>query len=126
MNAFLRTVNPEDDILAKDRVFFCSEAVRHGEELKCELPISALDVPPELIAAWCVAEDAGTKAKLRQLMEDYRYSWSMCHILRCIPNWKEAPKKLSREIPWIPPYKYGKEEWIDDFDTEMWKYCSVM
>lgn len=30
-----------------------------------------------------------------------------------LPNWREAPKKVSREIPWIPipSYKYGNEKW---------------
>lgn len=125
-NAFLRTLDPENKVLAEDRAMFCSDAVIMAEKLKHELPVSALEVPPALIAAWCVAEDADVRKRLRQLLDDYRYSWAMCHILHCIPNWKEAPKKLSREIPWIPPYKHGKEEWPEDFDTEMWKYCSVM
>ncbi|TWU78441.1 hypothetical protein ED733_008863 [Metarhizium rileyi] len=136
-NAFLRAFccDSDDVPLADDRITFCADAIELAEQSKSQLPLSAHHVPLSTIAAWCVAEDeSSSKARLRQLLEEYRSSYAMVHVLHSAPYWREAPEKLSREIPWFPKYNgdrrrkgAGRGNMSNDgLDSEMYEYCCIL
>lgn len=135
-NAFLRASGREFDgrQLAEDRAAFCADAATLAEKSKSQLPLSAHHIPLSTIAAWCTAEQGSDlKIRLRRLLEDYRASYAMIHVLHSAPYWREAPEKLSREIPWFPKYNGGPreramvtEDKIDEFDAEMYEYCCIL
>lgn len=135
-NAFLRAsdlANANDRLLAEERAIFCADAVRLAEKSKSQLPLSAHHIPLSTIAAWCIVADADTENKLRQLLEDYRTSYAMIHVLHFAPYWREAPEKLSREIPWFPRYQgsrpvesLGMDGSTHEIDTKMYEYCCIL
>lgn len=135
-NAFLRAsdmADADDRLLAEERDMYCADAAKLAEQSKPQLPLSAHHIPLSTIAAWCIAENADTKSKLRQLLEDYRTSYAMVHVLQFAPYWREAPEKLSREIPWFPRYERrrpvessGTDGSADEVDEKMYEYCCIL
>ncbi|KHN94359.1 uncharacterized protein MAM_07788 [Metarhizium album ARSEF 1941] len=136
-NAFLRTRargGLDDRRLADDRATFCADAATLADESKSQLPLSAHHIPLSTIAAWCTAEQGSDlKSRLRQLLDDYRCSYAMVHVLHSAPYWREAPQKLSREIPWFPAYIGGARASTagtagegDEFDAEMYEHCCIL
>ncbi|EFY99421.2 hypothetical protein MAA_05479 [Metarhizium robertsii ARSEF 23] len=135
-NAFLRASGRDfdDRQLAEDRAAFCADAATLAEKSKSQLPLSAHHIPLSTIAAWCTAEQGSDlKIRLRRLLEDYRASYAMIHVLHSAPYWREAPEKLSREIPWFPKYigsprerTIVTEDKSDEFDAEMYEYCCIL
>ncbi|KID80386.1 hypothetical protein MBR_01698, partial [Metarhizium brunneum ARSEF 3297] len=136
-NAFLRASGRDfdDRQLAEDRAAFCADAATLAEKSKSQLPLSAHHIPLSTIAAWCTADQGSDlKIRLRRLLEDYRASYAMIHVLHSAPYWREAPEKLSREIPWFPKYigsprertTIVTEDKSDEFDEEMYEYCCIL
>ncbi|KAG8414196.1 hypothetical protein J3459_014979 [Metarhizium acridum] len=135
-NAFLRASGRDfdDRQLAEDRATFCADAATLADKSKSQLPLSAHHIPLSTIAAWCTAEQGSDlEIRLRQLLEDYRSSYAMIHVLHSAPYWREAPEKLTREIPWFPKYignqrgsTASTEDKDDGFDAEMYEYCCIL
>lgn len=134
LNAFLRTraSDSEQKLLAEERAAFCAHAIRLADETKVQRPLAAYHIPGAIAAAWCVADSEDSKQRLRQLLEDYRDDFSMRRFLMAFSKWREAPEKLSREIPWFPAYKpkggRGSREKRDTgaIDSEMYEYCCIL
>lgn len=100
LNAFLSTFDPSNLCLFSERDMFCADAITVGERAKNERPLSAHHVPHAIVSAWCLTKDTTEKAKLRQLIEDYRDTWAMGRMAQQVAYWREGPVKL-QEIPWF-------------------------
>ena len=110
LNAFLRAFNPFDTVLFSQKSTFCADAITLGERALQEQPLSAHHVPEALLAAWCVA-DGDTKARLRQLIEDYRHTFAMARLIQNVASWPEAPAQI-REISWFTTYNRGEDSYM--------------
>lgn len=132
-NAFLRSINPDNERSAAERASFCKDAISLAEAARVERPLAAHHVPYLLVSAWCVAE-GDTKQKLRALLEEYKTLPAMTRFQKYASNWKEAPSKLSREIPWMPAYESGEqdegysdgEDVLEKVEAEGYEYCCIL
>lgn len=99
LNAFLRAFNPSNTLLLGQKITLCAEVIALAERAMQERPLGAHHVPEALLAAWCVA-DSDIKARLRQLLQDYRDTYAMAKLIHFVASWPEAPIQI-REIPWF-------------------------
>lgn len=71
LNQILQIFHPDDKSLQHDTEYFAAEVINVAERVKHLRPLGCTFVPPTLCMAVVTTQDAGTRAKLRELIRYY-------------------------------------------------------
>lgn len=132
LNAFLRTFHPSNTALVGQKIVLCAQVIALAERAMHERPLCAHHVPQALLAAWCVT-DSHVKARLRQLLQDYRETYAMARLVYFVASWPEAPAQI-QDIPWFTMYDgrgdshkgSGKDGPVGGTSQRLTEYCCIL